>query len=80
MNFLRSILRLLKMAMQNTLRNFWLSVITISMYILTLLTINAVLFVNVFATAVTQQIEEKVEVSVYFKTDTSIDIVNAARG
>jgi cell division protein FtsX len=80
MSLFRLAFRLFKMAVQNTFRNFWLSVITISMYMLTLLTINAVLFVNVFATAVTQQIEDKVEVSVYFKTDTSLDIVNAARG
>ncbi len=80
MSMFRLAVRLLKTAVQNTFRNFWLSVITISMYMLTLLTINAVLFVNVFATAVTQQIEDKVEVSVYFKPDTSLEIANAARG
>lgn len=77
---LRGFWRVLKMAVQNSFRNFWLSVITISMYVLTLATINVVLFVNVFANTVTHQIEEKVEVTAYFKTDTSLDIVNAARG
>lgn len=77
---LRGFWRVLKMAVQNSFRNFWLSLITISMYVLTLATINVVLFVSVFANTVTQQIEEKVEVTAYFKTNTSLDIVNAARG
>ena len=77
---MRSLWRFFKMALQNIGRNFWLSVITISMYVLTLATINVVLFVNAFAGEVTQSIEEKVEVTAYFKQDTSLDIVNAARG
>lgn len=68
------------MAVQNSFRNFWLSFITVSMYILTLATINVVLFVNAFATVITQDIERKVEVTAYFEPDTSLDIVNAARG
>lgn len=76
----RSLWRVFKLAVQNTFRNFWLSVITVSMYILTLATINVVIFVNLFAGSITQDIEEKVEVTAYFSVETSLEIAQAARG
>lgn len=76
----RSLWRVFKLAVQNTFRNFWLSVITVSMYILTLATINVVIFVNFFAASVTQDIQERVEVTAYFDPGTSLEIAQAARG
>lgn len=74
-----SIIRVSKFATQNFLRNFWLSFITMTIFVLTLLTINTVLFVNILADAALQSIERKVEVSVYFEPETSDDIVQAAQ-
>lgn len=65
----------MRIAWQNIARNFWLSFMTVSMYVLTLLTINSVLLINVLAQQIVTHVEDKVEVSVYFKPDASLDIV-----
>lgn len=67
------------MAMQNAWRNFWLSIVTVTVFILTLVTINIVLFANFVAQSVIAQVEERVEVTVYFGTSTSLDIANSAQ-
>ncbi|MBI2551501.1 ABC transporter permease [Candidatus Uhrbacteria bacterium] len=74
-----SILRVIKFAFQNFWRNFWLSIITISMLILTLLTVNILLVLNVLSDQTTKFVENRVEVSVYFnKGVTDIQAANAA--
>lgn len=80
MNFFLSIFRLFRFAVQNFFRNFWLSFITITIFVLTLVTVNAVLVMNVMADAALQSVEEKVEVSVYFTPEASEDLVKAVQG
>lgn len=80
MSFLISIARIAKFTFQNTLRNFWLSFITMTVFLLTLVTINTVLFINVVADSVLQTIEQKVEITVYFTQNASEDLVKAAQG
>jgi cell division transport system permease protein len=65
---------------QNIVRNFWLSFITLTIFVLTLLTINAVIFLNVIADGALQAVEQKIEVTFYFTADASEDIVQAAQG
>lgn len=64
MSFL-TIIRAFTFAGQNSLRNVWLSLITLSMMVLTLITVTMLLFVNVVADAGIRYVEERVEVSVY---------------
>lgn len=74
-----SSLRLAKFTAQNFWRNFWLSLITVSMLVLTLLTINILLVLQTVGTQAAGFIEDRIEVSVYFKTDTEfIRTSNAA--
>lgn len=73
-----SLLRVIRFAFQNFFRNFWLSVITISMLALTLCTINILLVLNLVTQTATQAFEQKVDVSVYFNTDTDQDTVTSA--
>ena len=80
MSFFLSIIRLFKFAIQNFFRNFWLSFITITIFVLTLITVNAVLVMNVMADAALQSVEDKVEVSVYFTPEASEDLVKAVQG
>jgi len=80
MKFLLSLARVIKFTLQNTLRNFWLSFITMTVFLLTLITINTVLFLNVIADSLLQALEEKVEITVYFTNDTSEELVKAAQG
>ncbi len=58
--------RVAKFALQNFWRNFWLSVITITMLALTLLTVNILLVLNFVTDRAIQAVEDRVEVSVYF--------------
>lgn len=80
MSLVLTTLRAIKFTFQNIFRNFWLSFITMTIFLLTLITINAVLFVNVVAEEVLESVEEKVEVTIYFNTEASEDIVKAAQG
>ncbi len=72
--------RVIKFTFQNIFRNFWLSFITLTIFVLTLITINAVLFMNVVAESVLEAVEQKVEVTFYFTPDASEDIVTSAQG
>ncbi|NQV89175.1 MAG: hypothetical protein HQ488_02540 [Parcubacteria group bacterium] len=58
--------RVTKFAFQNFWRNFWLSLITVSMLVLTLVTINILLVLNVVTEEAITLVEDRIEVSVYF--------------
>ena len=77
---LTSTYRAIKFAVQNFWRNFWLSIITISMLVLTLLTVNILLVLNRVADQTIKFVENRIEVSVYFKNDASPTLVNNALG
>jgi cell division transport system permease protein len=67
--------RVTQFAFQNFWRNFWLSLITVSMLLLTLLTINILLVLNVITDHAMKLVEDRIEVSVYFydyAQDTSV--------
>lgn len=80
MSFFLSCYRVLKFTAQNVFRNFWLSFISLTMFVLTLLTVNVLLAANALGDAALSALERKVEVSVYFHPQTSEDIVHAAQG
>lgn len=80
MNFFLSMFRVIKFAFQNFFRNFWLSFITMTIFVLTLFTINAVIFMNVVAEAALTSVEQKVEVSVYFEPETSEELTKLVQG
>jgi cell division transport system permease protein len=73
-----STVRVTKFAFQNFWRNFWLSVITISMLVLTLLTINVLLVLNQATNQAIGFVEDRIEVSVYFHDSASDAKVNSA--
>lgn len=80
MKSIRSFLRIIKFAAQNFFRNFWLSFITITIFVLTLITINAILIMNVMGEAALKSVEEKVEVSIYFTPEASESLVKSVQG
>jgi cell division transport system permease protein len=77
---MRSALRLVKFAVQSAFRNFWLSFVTTSVLLLTLLTVNMLIVMNVLADATIHSIEDKVQVEVYFNQATSEDIQKSVHG
>ncbi len=70
--------RVTKFAMQNFWRNFWLSLITVSMLVMTLFTVNILLLLNVLAEHTVTQVEDRIEVSVYFHESTTQETVTGA--
>ncbi|MFA6553584.1 MAG: permease-like cell division protein FtsX [Patescibacteria group bacterium] len=61
--------RTIKFALQGFFRNIWLSVVTIVILVLTLLSVTTAAGVNVLADKAITSVQEKVDVSVYFKPD-----------
>jgi len=75
-----AILRVIKFAGQNFRRNIWLSLATTSIMVLMLISVNLLLVLNLVGKGVIEMVQDKVDVSVYFKPDISDEIVLAARG
>ncbi|MEK9157004.1 MAG: permease-like cell division protein FtsX [Patescibacteria group bacterium] len=77
---MRAFFRMITFALQGIFRNFWLSFVTTSVLFLTLVTINAVLVLNVLANASIRAIEDRVQIELYFVPGTSEDVVKSVRG
>ena len=70
--------RVTKFALQNFWRNFWLSLITLSMLLLTLFTINLLFVLNVVTDRAIALVEDRVELSVYFYDSTQETTLSSA--
>ncbi len=62
-----SFLRIIKFALQDFFRNFWLSLITITILVLLLLSVNVLIVLNLLTDNVMSMIHERIDVSVYIK-------------
>lgn len=76
---MRTLHRTTKFALQNFWRNIWLSIATVLVFVLTLLTINVLLSLNVLTQAAIASVEDQIDVSVYFTQDTSDELIFAAQ-
>lgn len=77
---MRSFFRVIRFALQGTFRNFWLSFVTTSVFLLTLLTVNSLIALNVMADGAIASLEDRVRIDVYFTSNTSEDMLKSARG
>lgn len=68
--FLLSFARVIKFSFQDIGRNIWLSIVTMSILILALFSINMLLTVNVISQAAIGAVKEKIDVNIYIKPDT----------
>lgn len=68
-NMLISLYRVIKFAFQNFWRNIWLSLVTVTILTLTFITISFLLIFNVIAKQSITVIQDKIDISVYFKRD-----------
>ncbi|NBS41948.1 FtsX-like permease family protein [bacterium] len=75
-----SALRAIKFAFQNFGRNFWLSVITVSMLAMTLVTVNVLVVLQQATEKAISYAENRIEVSVYFFPATTEDRIRNASG
>lgn len=69
MPLLLSIGRVLKFALQDVMRNIWLSLVTIMILILTLFSVNLLLAVKSISAAAVETIKNKIDISLYLKID-----------
>lgn len=67
--FLLSFLRVIKFSFQDIGRNVWLSIVTISVLILALFSVNMLLTVNFISQAAVGAIKDKIDVNIYLKPD-----------
>lgn len=67
--FLASTCRIFKFSSQDFWRNIWLSIITITILVFTFISISFLIILNVISGTAIKTVEEKVDVSVYFKPE-----------
>jgi cell division transport system permease protein len=71
------IYRSIKFAFQSFFRNFWLSVVTIVILVLTIFSVTTVAGINYIAEKAIESVKDKVDVSVYFKPEVeSSEVIN----
>ncbi len=68
-----SFFRLLKIAFQNFYRNIWLSLVTLTIIILALLSINILVILNIFTDFAIEQVKDKIDISIYLKSNVNED-------
>ena len=71
--------RIIKWGLKNFWRNGWLSTATISIMVLTLLVITVLIMLNVISNAVLLNLEDKIDISVYFKLQTPEESILEAK-
>lgn len=73
---MHSLFRVIKFALQKLVRNTWLSLVTITVLVLALLSVNFIIVFNYIAEQSVMSIKDKVDISINFKeqvTDVEID-------
>jgi len=73
-----SFLRIIRFGAQHFWRNIWLSIITMSMLMLTLLTVNVLLLLHQVTSAAIESVEDKIDISVYFQSGVSQEKIQNA--
>lgn len=66
---LLSFFRILKFSLQDISRNIWLSIVTVTILILAMLSINTLILIRAISDDAVLAIKEKVDLSLYLKTD-----------
>jgi len=74
-----NLLRIIKTGFQNFWRNSWLSAATISIIVLTLFVMTSLLLLNVITQSVVADLENKVDVSAYFNSESPENDILAIR-
>lgn len=75
-----SLARVSKLAFQQFHRNLWLSIATITLLVLSLLTVNLIVGLGAVSQAAIASVQNKIDVSVYFKPQIENDVVEKVRG
>ena len=71
--------RIIKFAFQNFYRNFWLAVVTVTILTVTLFSITTLITLNIILEQAVKSVEDKIDISVYFKRNVEEQQILAAR-
>jgi len=71
--------RIVAAAWKNFARNLWLALTTVFVLVLALLSVNVLIGVNVLLGNAVRQLEQRIDVSVYFQTNTPAPVLEQAR-
>ncbi len=75
--FLISVFRAIKFSFQDIGRNIWLSVVTVTILVLALFTVNMLLVVDVISKAAVKSVKERIDVNIYLKPEASEEKIKA---
>ncbi len=64
-----SVLRAVKFSLQDLVRNFWLSIVTVVILVLALFSVNTLITIKVISQSAVDSIKEKVDINVYLKNE-----------
>lgn len=67
--FLITAYRIIKFSLQNFFRNIWLSIVTVTIIVMSLFVMTMLVALNVVVQDTVTNLQEKVDISVYFKPD-----------
>ncbi|MCU0679810.1 MAG: permease-like cell division protein FtsX [Planctomycetes bacterium] len=76
---LLSLIRIIKFSLQDVVRNVWLSVITVTILCLALFSINTLIVAKIISQGAVDVVKDKVDISLYLKTDATEDQIMALR-
>lgn len=74
-----SLARVSKLASQQFHRNLWLSIVTITLLVLSLLSVNLIVSLGAIGQSAKMAVQDKIDVSVYFKPTVSDDQVQSVK-
>jgi len=76
---LLSIARVLKFALQDFVRNFWVSLVTVIILTLSLFSINFLVSVNYLSQQAIKTIQDKIDLSLYLNTDAAEEAISSLK-
>ena len=74
-----SLIRIIKFSLQDISRNVWLTIATVTILVLTLLSVNTLLTVDVLSRHAIDAVKEKIDISLYLKADASEEQVTSLK-
>lgn len=77
--FILSFLRVIKFSLQDVARNIWLSIITVVIITLALFSVNLLLGVKILTSATVSAVKEKVDISLYLKSEALESLILALK-
>lgn len=76
---LLSFIRIIKFSFQDIWRNIWLSIVTVTILVLALFSVNLLLTVQVIGRTAVEAIKDKIDISLYLKADASEEEIMALK-